>query len=170
MEMGREVRRVPKGWQHSRRKDGRFQPLFDEDFETAVSRWKAGLVSWELRDAAYFDFDATNRFDEFGEYWEYVGEPPQRDPYRPKWTDAERTHYQMYENVSEGTPISPVMESPESLARWLADHRADAGAGGTATYDQWLDVCRGRPAPTLSMYSGEITSGVVGNSRRVIVS
>ena len=164
-EMGREVRRVPKHWQHSRRANGQFRPLFDEAFDVASNRWKTGLAAWERRDAAYFEFEDAGRFEEFGEYWEYVGEPPARRWYRPNWSDAERTHFQMYENVSEGTPISSVMESPEALARWLADNGANAGAGTTATYEQWLAACRGRPAPTLSVCDDEITSGVVGNAR-----
>lgn len=163
--MGREVRRVPKDWQHPRRPNGRLQPLYDEDIETASSRWKTGFASWELRDAAYFEFDDAGQFDEFGEYWQYVGEPPVRHFCRPKWSDADRTHFQMYENVSEGTPISPVMESPEALARWLTDNGANAGVGTTTTYEQWLDVCRGRTAPTFSVCEGEIMTGVVGNSR-----
>jgi len=56
----------------------------------------------------------------------------------PYWSEAVRTHYQMYETTSEGTPISPVMETPEALARWLADNNASAFADMGATYDQWL--------------------------------
>ena len=29
----------------------------------------------------------------------------------PQWTETEATHFQMYENVTEGTPISPVMDT-----------------------------------------------------------
>ena len=32
---------------------------------------------------------------------------------------AKRTAYQVYENVSEGTPVSPVFESVEALQDWL---------------------------------------------------
>lgn len=159
--MGREVRRVSQDWRHPRRaEDGRFCPLFDLDFETAAQQWKDGLLAWERRDAAYFEFNAPHQFDEFGEYWEFASEPPVRDRYRPKWSDAERTHFQMYESVSEGTPISPVMESPESLARWLTDNRANAGAGGFATYEEWLSVCLGKPAPTIVVCNDCIASGI----------
>ncbi|WP_312706842.1 hypothetical protein [Stenotrophomonas sp.] len=32
---------------------------------------------------------------------------------------ASRTAFQIYENVSEGTPVSPVFETAETLAQWL---------------------------------------------------
>lgn len=33
---------------------------------------------------------------------------------------ASRTAFQIYENVSEGTPVSPVFDTAEALAQWLA--------------------------------------------------
>jgi hypothetical protein len=135
------------------------------DFETAAKRWKEGLVAWERRNAAYFEFADPSRFDQLGEYWEFVGGLPLRESYRPKWSEDERTHFQMYENVSEGTPLSPVMESPESLARWLADNNADAGAGQTATYEEWLRVCLGNPAPTFGTCDGRTVNGVSAGSK-----
>jgi hypothetical protein len=56
----------------------------------------------------------------------------------PDWPKEQRTHYQMYETTTEGTPISPVMDSPESLARWLVDNNAASFGPCTATYEQWL--------------------------------
>jgi hypothetical protein len=35
---------------------------------------------------------------------------------------------QMHENVSAGTLISPVMDSPEASAKWLSDNKAPAFA------------------------------------------
>lgn len=47
--------------------------------------------------------------------------------------------WQLWETVSEGSPISPVFTTPELLARWLAESpeytwQTDKGT----TYDQWL--------------------------------
>lgn len=33
--MGREIRRVPKNWKHPRLEDGRYQPMFDQNYEEA---------------------------------------------------------------------------------------------------------------------------------------
>jgi hypothetical protein len=78
----------------------------------------------------------------------------------PQWTEAEATHFQMYENVTEGTPISPVMDSPEALAHWLADTKASAFADHPASYEAWLKVCRGSVAHAATISKGEIVSGV----------
>ena len=51
--------------------------------------------------------------------------------------------WQMWETTSEGSPISPVFETPEELARWLADTGASALGSQTATYDQWLAMIVG---------------------------
>lgn len=46
--------------------------------------------------------------------------------------------WQMWENTSEGSPMSPVFATPEELARWLADTGASASGRETATYAHWL--------------------------------
>jgi len=61
------------------------------------------------------------------ESWE-----PYEPPAGPGW--------QLWETVSEGSPISPVFETPEELARWLSDannldpHDITRGT----SYEQWL--------------------------------
>lgn len=47
-------------------------------------------------------------------------------------------YYQMWEDVSEGSPMSPVFETPELLASWLASNGASAFGSQTATYEEWL--------------------------------
>jgi hypothetical protein len=52
--------------------------------------------------------------------------------------------WQMWETTSgTGSAMSPVFETPEELARWLADTRASAFADRTATYEQWLAIITG---------------------------
>ena len=81
-----------------------------------------------------------------------------RDGWRPFWVpmfedemsetigDRPCTHWQMYETTSEGTPISPVMDSPESLARWLVVNNATVFGRMTGSYDQWLAMITGSGA------------------------
>ncbi len=78
--------------------------------------------------------------------------------FMPAWPDAERTHFQMYEATSAGTPLSPPCASPKILAKWLADHHADAGAGTTATDKEWLAMITGRG------YSGAVMIGPDGRN------
>ena len=68
--------------------------------------------------------------------------------------------YQVWETVSEGSPVSPVFETPEGLASWMASnpHGTDKGT----TYEQWLAFIRGPGwAPSfISGADGVLRSGV----------
>jgi len=46
--------------------------------------------------------------------------PPDRESYRGHpWHEGEATAYQVYETVSEGTPVSPVFSDEASMCTWL---------------------------------------------------
>src|SRR5690606_21684836 len=131
--------------------DGHAVPLLDCSFAAATEEWDQENASWskgEHAEQVACPEWAGAAFEE------WHGTRPDSSCYMPDWPSSERTHYQMYETISEGTPISTVKESPEALARWLADNHANAGAGSTASYEAWLRVCRGGWAPT-----GVITPG-----------
>lgn len=74
--------------------------------------------------------------------------------------------YQMWETVSEGSPISPVFATPEALAQWLVGNRQGSVDEGT-TYEQWLSFIRGPGwAPSfVGTASGELLSGVVASAQ-----
>lgn len=78
---------------------------------------------------------------------DYASEAPEDRPaddaFMPEWTDAEATHYMMYETTTEGTPISPAFATAEELAQWLTDARASVFADQTADFDHWMAVIRG---------------------------
>lgn len=74
---------------------------------------------------------------------DWNGPKPKPEDYMPDWAEAERTHYQMYETTTEETPLSPVMDSPEALARWLTDTNASAFGNLTTDYNTWLQICEG---------------------------
>lgn len=147
--MGREVRHVPPDWQHPKTKEGWHKPLYKYDYEETLAEWEIGKKHWDKGEIrTYEDFSPKgwepkeNKYLSMS-YEEYAGERPKKEDYMPTWKPEECTHYQMYEDVTEGTPISPVMETPEELAQWLVDN--DAGMFGyrTATYEEWLRVCQG---------------------------
>lgn len=88
----------------------------------------------------------------------------------PDWSKDERTHYQMYESTSEGTPMSPPIKTQEELARWLVDNEASAFAGRTATYEEWLGTIEEGSAITTMMTvnrdgSKTFQSGVVASEK-----
>lgn len=166
--MGREVRRVPKDWQHPKNEAGNLDPLKD-NFIKELYQWDEGSRRWDQGQRwDYFkkDWGPKDEIDVTCTYAEYAGDRPERADYMPDWPEAERTHWQMYEDTSEGTPISPVMETPEALARWLADNNASAFAGMTATYSQWLVTVKKGWALCSMQRSGEpLMSGVEANER-----
>lgn len=127
--MGRTARRVPADWQHPRDSRGEYIPLH-ESFPYNEEEVREGL-----RDR-----------------WLY-GKPPHYNVgVMPDWPEEQRTHWQMYEDTTEGTPISPVFATPEELARWLSDTGASFFANMPAPYEHWLEVARGT-APGLPMFT-----------------
>jgi hypothetical protein len=158
---------VPADWQHPKHPNGKYVPLFEQTtpLEGKIAKWneenelwKAGRHPDQLKKRLESNKYAPSKYPNF-EDWD--GGPPNPDDYMPYWPESERTHYQMYETVTEGTPISPVLDSPEILARWLADNNANAYAGHCATYEEWLAMCRRGWAPTSVLYkNGDIVGGV----------
>lgn len=71
--------------------------------------------------------------------------------------------YQLWETVSEGSPISPVFKQPEDLAQWLVespDYKWRKNDAGT-TYKQWLAFIRGPGwAPSAMSVGGKFMTGV----------
>lgn len=110
--MGREIRRVPMSWQHPKDTRGHYIPLYDEDYETA-------LQTYEEKRAGYpADVEKSSKYT----FEDYYGESPDPATHHPKWDDAATMGYCYYENVSEGTPISPVFATSDELANWLVEH------------------------------------------------
>jgi hypothetical protein len=164
--MGREVRRVPATWDHPRNAKGDYIPLHD-GFTKCLESYKEDALQWALGNQRdWFTAGDERKYKPRGAdsdgmpFEEWDGPMPVADDYMPDWPDAERTHLQMYEDTTEGTPISPVMPTPEALARWLADHGASAFGAMTATYKQWLGICRGGYAPGMVIAGGVMESGV----------
>lgn len=159
--MGREVRRVPAGWEHPLDERGNEIPLHD-GFNERLARWDEAKAKWAegLRDdwnGGWKPIEEKYRGQTFAEWY---GERPTQEDYMPDWPKAERTHFQMYETCTEGTPISPVMETPELLARWLADNGASAFGEQTASYEQWLGMIGEGWAMSGVIANGEMQSGV----------
>ena len=156
--MGREVRRVPANWQHPKDERGRFIPLFDGvDYERRANDWDEGAAKWARGEFPDYADEESKKLT----YEEWDGERLTAEDYMPNWPDSERTHYMMYEDTSEGTPISPAFATPEELAQWLADTGASAFGSSTASYEAWLRVAKGGYAPS-AVYTPEhgLQSGV----------
>lgn len=155
--MGREVRRVPADWQHPLDETtGRFKPLLGCDFEESLREWNDENEKWSRGEFPEHAGEESLRMS----YSEWNGDQPKRCDYMPTWPAEQRTHLMMYEDTSEGTPISPAFATPEELARWLVDNNASAFGSSTGTYEGWLRVARGGWALSMVATADGITSGV----------
>ncbi len=120
--MGFEIRKVPEGWKHPKTENGYYKPLYDrthlEALEIYLAEVKDFIARYKVNDP-----DLTKYHDPASiENW--IGLAPDPEYYCPHWTDGEWTHYQIYENVSEGTPVSPVFASLVELIDWLVSEEA----------------------------------------------
>ena len=118
--MGREIRRVPPHWEHPRYTTddalspsmvGEYRPCHDRDFKTAALEWKEEFRQWERgahEDARKYGCD---------EFWEYCP-PPDKNTCRPAFVENP-SWYQVYETVSEGTPVTPPFKTKDELYRHL---------------------------------------------------
>ena len=105
--MGREIRRVPEGWEHPKDANGHYQPLYDATYLARLKNIVRHELPYYLRHPRHLR-----------ELFECL---PDRAYCRPGWRKGEATHYQIYENVSDGTPVSPVFATLGNLRTWLID-------------------------------------------------
>jgi hypothetical protein len=102
--MGVEIRRVPPNWEHPRDSDGNYQPLYNSHYHEEALAWIDGFNSF--KPDKYYQY-----------YWEY-DIPPDSD-YCVPYAREEATWYQVYETVSEGTPVTPPFETEDELIDYL---------------------------------------------------
>jgi hypothetical protein len=169
--MSRAVRKVAPGWVHPKypadyhlpNRRGRYVPLLQSSFAEAEKEWSEGYALWQQGLVLDWDDDEPKPISaelRGCRFTDYYGERPSPDDFMPAWSPDEASSLMMYEETSEGTPISPAFETPEALARWLADNNASAFADATATYDQWLPICKGGWAPSAVLRGDRLMSGV----------
>lgn len=128
---------------------GEYRPLFDRSYATESEEWIKGFMAWleggrptqkhvfmEGRDASSLQPWEASSAQWIGREWEDVmyweqywpssspfhpgGTPPDPLAYRQRdWSEEEATAFQVYETVSEGTPVSPVFPAEQDLIDWL---------------------------------------------------
>lgn len=122
--MGREIRIVPPNWEHPKEKNqfnGEIQyiPMFDEPYLSSLHEWISNNALWEQGKHP----DQISHKDDPDplpkNYAEWGGSPPDHKGYRPDWKEGEATWFQVYETVSEGTPVTPPFTTKEELIEYL---------------------------------------------------
>jgi len=152
--MGREIRRVPPNWEHPRQDTGQYQPVRDKSYAEAAEEWIREFYLWQ---EGKHPSQSHEWAKEYKYYWEYEGTPPEKDYYLSEFTE-EPTWYQVYETVSEGTPVSPPFATKEELIDYLVEYGdfwdQKRGHGG-----------RSREAATAFVNSGWVPSMVVADGK-----
>ncbi len=141
--MGRQLRKVAANWQHPKKENGNYIPLLDGKFSERLAKWEEENAQWEkgFRD----DWNGGWKQREADElnmtFAEWDGEKPVKEDYMPEWKDEELTHIQLYENTSEGTPISPVYLATEieKLCEYAAEN-CSTFADFKASKEEWQSM------------------------------
>lgn len=125
--MPKVIRRVPPDWEHpSYTKDdapnpevvGRYRPLYDQDYDAAAENWIRNFDNWRRGGTAGgCGTSSARRY-----YWEEYPPPVPMDYRRRKWMSTEATHYQAYETISAGTPLTPHFATTDELIDYLVTH------------------------------------------------
>ncbi len=175
--MGREIRMVPPNWEHPRQRcehspwaggcdDAKahggqcFKPLYDRTFEVEAKDWKEEFAAWERGERP----DYCGEESKNDEFWEYHGSPPDREDYRPSWPEGTATWFQVYETVSEGTPVTPPFATREELVEYLVSHgdywSQWRGEGGCSRKAAEAFVKEDGWVPSLMVSDGVIKQGI----------
>ena len=114
--MGREIRMVPKDWQHPKDDNGQYKPLHNYSFKQCHAEWVEGFMQWQKGYRMHGNDGWIPIEDEYKHltFSEWDGDEPKSDEYMPDFKPEEATFLMMYENTSEGTPISPALACQRS--------------------------------------------------------
>lgn len=159
--MGRQIRMVPPNWEHPKKYfvGGRYDydPKHGESYEEACEEWIKGFESWQRGERPKHCSEENSKLY----YWDWDSMPPDKDCY-VDYEGAEPTWYQVYETVSEGTPVSPPFETQEELIQYLADNGdfCDQRRGDPAWgIERATKFVEHGYAPTLIISNGKIKLG-----------
>jgi hypothetical protein len=121
--MGREIRRVVADWEHPKNYRGQYQPMRNKSVEQAweewIAEWQRISVLSKFEQEKELSIGLDSKLCLYEEFCHYHGTPPNPEYYRPSWNDADATWLQVYETVSEGTPVTPPFATAYELIHHL---------------------------------------------------
>lgn len=152
--MGREIRRVPKNWEHPKESNGNYESLVD-DYIGSLKYYKKEVEEFIEQMTEVIESGDVKIYDTLfktpQEAFDYLTEdeitPPDIHDYMP-----EGSWYQLFENVSEGTPLSPPFETKEELIKWLTDN--EDFWGNTWGEEGAKDIVNSKYAPSGILVGG----------------
>ncbi len=144
--MGREIREVPKNWNHPKDENKTYIPLIGRPFKKELARFNEHKKKWDegfMESFTERGVWVSNNEYASKSYEQWDGEKPAKKDYMPEWPEADKTHIQLYESTTEGTPISPVFSKKnfEKLCEYAAKH-CSTFADFRATKTEWMEMLK----------------------------
>ncbi len=153
---------VPPNWQHPTNDRGHLQPMHNERFEDRFARWLADFD--RIRGGNLTDLEREcYPMHPLAEWLCDEGQPHDPAYYRP-WRDEEATWFQVWETVTEGTPVTPAFATREELVDHLVEHgdRPNALAHQRSGYSREVAEAfvKAGWAPSMVMLGNKTASGI----------
>ena len=128
---------------------GELRPCYDIDYDSAAVQWMKELKEWEAG-------THPELCDYIKYYWEYSS-PPDKTTCRPRF-EKEPTWFQVYETVSEGTPVTPPFSSKAELVEYLVEYGDDWS--GPVSRQSAMAFVETEWAPSMVISNGVVTVGI----------
>lgn len=117
-----------------------YKPLYNKPYGAEIKEWIENHLLWEKGEHPDQKDGGGARYLH---YAQWSGNAPDVEYYRPDWKPEEMTWYQVYETVSEGTPVTPPFATKEELIEYLTtngdfwDQRRRKEGGSSMQCDPW---------------------------------
>lgn len=125
--MGREIRRVPPNWKHPIAEYCKhrptctktcYKPMYEKSYDEACKEWIDEFQKWQNGERPDYYVEGENS----KYFWDFHGMPPEQEYYNTFYKKEDATWYQVYQTVSEGTPVTPPFETQQELIDYLVEH------------------------------------------------
>lgn len=155
---------VPPNWSHPKNDRGQLQPMYDRNFADVFADWLADFD--RIRAGNLTDLErecyAEPGMNPLAEWLRDEGTPPNPTYYRT-WRDDEATWLQVWETVSEGTPVTPPFATEGELVAYLVkngDFWDQRRGNGGYSRKQAEAFVKARWAPSMIMSGGKTATGI----------
>jgi hypothetical protein len=139
--MSREIRKVPENWEHPKKSNGEYHPMHDEFYGDVLNEWIENNKKWA--DGTHQDLiDNPALKEEYPFFSMWSDDAPDVAYYQTvKYPAEQLTHIQLYEDCSEGTPVSPVFKADEfeKLCEYAAEN-CTTFADFKASKEDWMKM------------------------------
>lgn len=155
--MGREIRNVPANWEHPKNNSGKYQPLM-ANYVRALEHYKDDVEEFIKHIAEVLSDKSETiiykqKFTDPQKVFTYLTEDDQLTIPNIKDYMPSGSWCQLYEDVSEGMPLSPPFATKQKLVEWLSNNEDFWGS-------EWS-----KEAAQDIVETGFAMSGVISNGR-----